>query len=55
VIEEDRRMLCELHTDMKWVKKTLGNHLAHHEKYEVALIAGILLAVAGQLLGYFFK
>jgi hypothetical protein len=45
MIESDQRKLCELHADMKWVKRTLGNHLMHHEKYEIALIIGILLLI----------
>ncbi len=46
----DHVKLCELHTDMKWVKMTLSNHLKHHEKYEIALVIGILLLVAERLL-----
>ena len=48
----DSRTLAELHTDMQWVKKTLGNHLKHHEKYEIALVVGILLMVVERLLPY---
>lgn len=39
----------KLETDMAWVKKTLSNHLRHHEKYEVALVIGVLLMVAERL------
>jgi hypothetical protein len=49
VNESDRMKLCELHADMKWVKTTLGNHLKHHEKYEIALVVGILLLVVEAL------
>lgn len=48
--ESDTRKLCELHADMKWVKKTLTNHLQHHQRYEVALVIGLLLAIVGYLL-----
>jgi hypothetical protein len=51
----DIQKLCELHADMKWVKATLGNHLRHHERYEIALVTGILFAVFGLVIGYFIK
>ena len=51
----DIQKLCELHADMKWVKTTLGNHLRHHERYEIALVTGILLAAIGQIMYGVFK
>jgi len=48
--QSDRDKLCELHADMKWVKLTLGNHLKHHQNYEVALVIGFILVIIEQLI-----
>ena len=45
----DSVKIAELHTDMQWVKKTLRNHLKHHQRYEIALVTGILLMVVERL------
>lgn len=41
----DRKLLVKTVTDLQWVKKTLSNHLKHHERYEIALVIGVLLLV----------
>lgn len=46
----DRYTDYGLKTDIEWIKLTLGNHLRHHERYEIALVTGILLAVFGQVI-----
>jgi hypothetical protein len=40
MMDEDRRKLCELHADMKWVKKMVGDHIERHRLYEKVLILG---------------
>lgn len=47
--QSDHSKLCEIYADMKWVKITLNNHLKHHERYEIALIIGILLMIVERL------
>ena len=42
----DPYTFARLESDMQWVKQTLSNHLKHHERYEIALIVGILLMIA---------
>ena len=42
--------LAKLKADIEWIKTSLSNHLKHHERYEIALIVGILLMVAERLL-----
>jgi hypothetical protein len=42
----------EVMIELRWIKRNLTNHLKHHERYEVALVVGILLLVAKQLLFY---
>jgi hypothetical protein len=41
--------LTEMKTDIKWIKKMLSNHLKHHERYEIALVVGIVLLVIERL------
>ena len=41
----DHDIIVSLGVDMLWVKKQISNHLAHHTKYEVALIVAIILMV----------
>lgn len=45
----DRQILIAQAVDMRWVKKTLSNHLRHHQSYEVALVIGVLLLIAERL------
>jgi len=45
----DRQLLIKTVVDLQWVKKTLSNHLKHHEMYEIALVVGILLLVVERL------
>lgn len=47
--------MSELYTDMKWVKQSLSDHFSHHQKYEVALATGVLLAIIGQAIAYLIK
>ena len=43
---DDAYTMGEMKTDMAWIKKILGNHLQHHQRYEAALIVGVtMLAV----------
>jgi len=46
----NRQLLIALNRDMSWVKKILGNHLKHHQAYEVALVIGILLLIADRII-----
>lgn len=48
--ESDPYTLEMLRVDVCWIKKILGNHLKHHEAYEIALIIGVLLLVAERIL-----
>lgn len=48
----DRELLVKLaiqsdvtSNDIRWIKKILGNHLKHHQAYEIALVIGIILLV----------
>jgi len=43
--------LAAIKTDIKWIKKTLGNHLKHHWAVEL----GLLLALIGALLKLIIK
>lgn len=47
VIDEshDHDILVSLGIDMLWVKKQISNHMAHHTKYEVALLVAIIMLV----------
>jgi hypothetical protein len=47
---KDHDILVALGVDMIWVKKQFSNHLAHHTKYEVALIVAIALMVIKDLI-----
>jgi hypothetical protein len=40
----------ELMVELHCIKKTLTNHLRHHERYETALFIGIMLVFIKQLL-----
>ena len=51
----DRYSMESLNCDVQWIKKTLSNHLKHHERYEIALIVGVLLMVADRLFNNFFN
>lgn len=42
---QDHDILVGLGVDMLWMKKQISNHLAHHTKYEAALIVAIILMV----------
>jgi hypothetical protein len=46
---QDHDILVALGVDMIWMKKQFSNHLAHHTKYEVALIVAIVLMVIKDL------
>jgi len=41
--------LIRVETDMEWVKESLSNHLAHHNRFLFLLIAAVL-ALAGALI-----
>jgi len=41
--------LRELSTDMKWVKKSLENHLNHHQRY-MYLAMGAVLSLIGAVI-----
>lgn len=41
----DREILAELRTDVQWIKKSLANHLAHHEKFAAVWIGVGITAV----------
>jgi hypothetical protein len=45
----DHDLLVALGTDMAWLKKCFSNHLAHHARYEVALIIAIILMVVKEV------
>ena len=40
---DDAYTMGEMKTDMAWIKKILGNHLQHHQRYEAALIVGVIM------------
>lgn len=48
--QDDHDILVALGVDMLWVRKQISNHLAHHTKYEVALVVAILLMVIERLI-----
>lgn len=50
----DHDILVALGVDMLWVKKQFSNHLAHHSKYEVALIVALVLMVVERFIEGFF-
>jgi hypothetical protein len=41
---------AQLKTDIEWIKTSLSNHLKHHERYEIALICGIVLMIVERLI-----
>jgi hypothetical protein len=42
--------LKEVMIELAYMKKMMSNHLKHHERYETALVIGIILMVAKQIL-----
>lgn len=38
--------LIELKVDMRWVRKSQDNHLAHHDKYMYIFLAGVVALIA---------
>ena len=42
--------LKEVMIELAHLKKMMNNHLKHHERYEAALVIGIILMVAKQML-----
>jgi len=48
-LDEIAQALVRVETDMSWVKKSLSNHLAHHNKFLFILVAAVL-ALTGALI-----
>lgn len=42
--------LCRLEGDMTWVKKLLGNHLTHHERYLYIGLTAMLSLIGALIL-----
>lgn len=43
--KEDHDRLIEMHTDIKWIKKTLSDHLTKHWKFTVMVMALVIGAI----------
>jgi len=49
--QEDRDMLIEMHTDIRWLKTALSNHLTKHWRFTMLIITLVVTAiVTGKLL-----
>jgi hypothetical protein len=48
--EQDHDIIVALGVDMLWLKTQISNHLAHHARYEVALLVAIVLMVIERFL-----
>lgn len=43
--KEDHDMLVEVHTDMKWVKEKLSDHLVKHWRFTFLVISLVVTAI----------
>lgn len=44
--QNDHDRLVEMHTDIKWIKKTLSDHLTKHWKFTflvISLVVGVII------------
>jgi len=44
--KKENEQIAELQVDVRWIKKTLGNHLRHHWYVTMALLVALLGLVA---------
>jgi len=48
--QSDHDRLIEMHTDIKWIKKTLTDHLLKHWRFTVLVISLVIGAILAAVL-----